>query len=98
MGKLNDPNPAFISDSLKLTKKKRGLLSKNEAKDAIGRFRSCDWGEVDGAVWLENDEAYKSGGRIFSVYTSGSRKIQVAAGADGRLSLSLIGRHLKRAC
>ena len=45
-------------------------LSTKELLRAITRHASGDWGELDHAAWLANDQAVENGGRICSRYES----------------------------
>lgn len=56
--------------SIKLSNCGIAALNRHDVNTALARFAACDWGTVSNSRWAQNDEAYKSGGRIMARYVT----------------------------
>lgn len=63
MGKLYQT--AGISEAIKTSRTFRGFVS-----ESLYRYARCDWGEMDADDVAANDDAVKTGDRIFAAYVS----------------------------
>jgi len=67
------------------------VVPEEERLDALRRHASGDWGEVDEADKLANDNALQTGERILSAYTSkGGVKFWIITEADRTITTILL--------
>lgn len=60
-----------------------GAVTKTDSMYAFFRHLQGDWGDVSESDWKRNDQALKSGGRLFSVYhSSAGREFWIITEAD----------------
>lgn len=69
---INDP--ASDAGSVRITSMAREALNRQDVKTALDKHSACNWGDVGANEWMQNDEAYKSGGKIVSRHISKNGK------------------------
>jgi hypothetical protein len=62
----------FVLGRVKITPAAMELIPDAEIRRALDRHHGLDWGEVCPEDWKRNDDALEHGGRVLSVYKTGS--------------------------
>ena len=53
-----------------------------EIYECLERYRACNWGDLCETDWKRNDEALRSGARIFAAYKTSMGKIWIITEPD----------------
>lgn len=53
-----------------------------EIHECLKRYKVCDWGDLCDTDWKRNDEALKSGARIFAAYITSMGKVWIITEPD----------------
>jgi hypothetical protein len=85
------PSTPFTLGILCITPEALNSLPADELLKGVRRHAAGDWGTVNQNKWLENDQAMRNGGRLFSAYeASCGQKFWVVTAADRKLTTVLL--------
>lgn len=94
-------DPASATSSIRITSMAREVLNRQDVKMALDKHSACNWGDVSSDEWAQNDEAYKSGGKIVSRHISTKGKTFLIVSDAGRTVTTVLlpdDSQMKRAC
>ncbi len=87
----NEPKAKFMLGQMVATPNALNQIPNDEIMIALSRHVRGDWGTMDSEDWTANEDALRSGGRLFSVYhTSQKLKFWIITEADRSVTTVLL--------